>query len=116
MHQPVHQARGTSSSPEPALRFLAAMLANKQPLPSTLLLPPPQAHDHWVRTLCLTPNGRVLLSGSGDSSIGMWEVNADGSDARSVCGGRNLSECPLHYPGGGSCLSASALPEGRNLS
>ena len=41
-----------------------------------------QAHGHWVRSLRLTPNGRMLLSGSGDSTIGLWEVNAEGTGAR----------------------------------
>jgi WD40 repeat protein len=40
------------------------------------------AHDHWVRSLRLTPNGRVLISGSADMSIGLWEVNLEGTDIR----------------------------------
>jgi WD40 repeat protein len=47
-------------------------------------LPLYQAHGHWVRSLRLTPNGRMLLSGSGDSTIGLWEVNSEGTDARLI--------------------------------
>ena len=86
----------------------------------TLLFVSSQAHGHWVRSLRLTPNGRVLLSGSGDSTIGMyvhirlisrtvcksyfsmylrWEVNAEGTNARLIklLRGHTDRECPQTF-------------------
>lgn len=36
------------------------------------------AHDKWVRSLRLTPDSRTLVSGSADTTIGLWEVEPQG--------------------------------------
>ncbi len=68
-------------------------------------------HSHNVRSLRLLPNGRALLSGSADTSIGIWEVSADGSDLRllkELRGHTNRVRCIRVNPEGSGFYSGSS--------
>ncbi|GAX77576.1 hypothetical protein CEUSTIGMA_g5020.t1 [Chlamydomonas eustigma] len=69
------------------------------------------AHDHWVRSLRLTPNGRILISGSADMNIGLWEVNLEGTDIRllkQLNGHTDRVRCVRVSPDGDQFFSGSS--------
>ena len=35
-----------------------------------------QGHTHWVYAVAFSPDGQTLASGSGDSSVKLWDINS----------------------------------------
>ena len=65
-------------------------------------LPPLEGHISWVTSVCFSPDGRQLASGSADESVRVWDLSS----------GREVKKLEGHTRGVGSvCFS----PDGRQL-
>ncbi len=60
------------------------------------------AHTRWVHSIAFSPDGELLVSGSGDNTIKLWEI----SSAR---------EISVHAAHANSVLSVAFSPDGRTL-
>ena len=36
-----------------------------------------QAHNNWIRTVAMTPDGKILLSGALDNSVKLWQIESN---------------------------------------
>ena len=65
-------------------------------------LPPLEGHTDWVRSVCISPDGRQLASGSDDKSVRVWDLSS----------GREVKKLEGHT----SCVTSVCFrPDGRQL-
>lgn len=36
-----------------------------------------QAHTKWIRTLAMTPDGKILLTGAEDNLVKLWQIESN---------------------------------------
>jgi len=77
-------------------------------LDDSSLLRTMHGHTDWVEGMCLSPDGRVLASASGDASMRLWDV-ASGAELQQVEGPDGCEfRCVRFAPSGGFLVVGAA--------
>jgi len=67
---------------------------------------PQMGHSNWVRSVTFSPDGRMVLSGSNDNTLKLWDV-ATGRELRTFSGHTGIVNSVTFSPDGRQVLSGS---------
>src|SRR4051812_23272575 len=79
-------------------------------LPSDIKVIPQKGHNGWVRCLALSSDGRLLLTGSNDQSIILWDA-ISGKELKVFIGHKDEVQSLRFLPNNKMFLSGSANGE-----